>query len=362
MVIPDQVFRFANKSYSQEFRMNSVAQDNPFEWLGGVFFSYDDNEAKAEFFNQSRKTTYDSTSYAAFGQVSYTFWDKMKMTAGLRFDHHQSDGKQDLVSAGQSYSKSAVHDDLLPKVSVSYEVDDNVMTYASFSKGLLAGGYNYAFATGKETLAFGPETTLNYELGMKTEWLDKKLKFNAAGFYIDITDKQVEEYLGGPAVRSVTNAAEASSRGFEVELEYRPAEGWYLFGNGGYSDAKIDKWVSDEMGGGTYDYKDKKLPYAPEYTYNIGAEYVHETGYFTRLDLLGVGEFYTNAKNTTKVDSYEVVNLRVGRRMDSWDVSVWCKNLLDRHYYKDVGTYIAGDKIASDGAPRSIGLNLTYRF
>jgi len=362
LIFPDQEFRFTNESYSQEFRLSSIEDGNPFEWLGGVFVSHDNNEAKAAFFGQLRNTTFENTSYAAFGQLAYTFFDKLKLSAGLRWDHHQSDGEQDLVSAGQSYDKSSVHDDVLPKVSISYDVTDHFMTYASFSKGLLAGGYNYAFATDEDTLVFGPETTWNYELGMKSDWFDKKFKFNATGYYIAIKDKQVEEFLGGPAVRSVTNAAKASSRGFEVEMEYRPAQGWFFFGNGGYADARIDEWVSDEMGGGTYDYKDKKLPHAPEYTYNLGTEYVHETGYFGRLDLLGVGGFYTDAKNTTWVSPYEVVNVRAGRRMESWDVSVWCKNLLNREYYQDKGTYIGGNEIASDGAPRSVGVNLTYRF
>ncbi len=53
--------------------------------------------------------------------------------------------------------------------------------------------------------------------------------------------------------------------------------------------------------------KTKNSPNAPEYTYNVGAEYVHDTGYFGRLDLLGVGGFYTDAKNTTWVSPYEVV-------------------------------------------------------
>lgn len=359
---PDQEFRFQDETYSQEIRFSSPEEEGPLEWLGGAFFSHSDNMAKAAFFGQLRKTYYDSTNYAAFGQLAYKFFDRLKVTAGLRLDHYEADGRQYLVSSGLDYSKKISHDDILPKLALAYDLSDDVMTYASVSKGSLAGGYNYAFATNADSLTFGPEKTWNYELGIKSEWLKKTLQINVTGFYISIKDKQVEEWMGGPANRSITNAAKASSRGLEMQINYRPATGWLLFGNGGYTDAKIDKWVSDEVGGGTYDYAGKTLPYAPEYTFNLGGEYMHDTGWFGRLDLLGVGNFYTDAKNTSKVDSYEVVNLRVGRRMESWDFSIWCKNLMGREYYIDKGVYIGGDQTAIDGAPRSIGMNVTYRF
>lgn len=362
LVNPDQEFRFANESYAQEVRLASPQDSGAFEWLGGVYYSYGENTVKAAFFNQLRNTDYDTRTYAVFGQMSYTLFEKLKLTGGLRWDRYEADGEQDLVHLGQNYSKDIEHDQILPKIALSYDVNENAMIYGSVSKGVLAGGYNYGFAVDSETLTFGPETTWNYELGVKTDWMDRTLQINVAAFYIAISDKQVSEFLAGPAVRSVTNAAKASSRGFELAVDYRPAEGWLLFGNGGYTDARIDEWVSDEMGGGTYDYKDKKLPTAPEYTFNLGAEYAHETGWFGRFDLLGVGRFYSDAKNDVDVDPYEIVNVRLGRRMDSWEVSAWCKNLLNRHYHLNRSPYIGGEIVASDGEPRSIGMTVTYRF
>ena len=363
---PDQIFKFETTSYSQEFRVASADGDtpeeaSPFEWLVGAFAFHDDNVADASFMWQFRETDFENTGCALFGQASYRFLEKWKATAGLRWDRQESHGDQTRVDLNQSYSADIEHDEFLPKVSLSYDVDERVMLYATVAKGILAGGFDYGFATSDDTLTFEPETTWNYEAGVKSQWFDDRLTVNLTAFYIDIQDKQVEEFLAGPSVRSVTNAARASSKGLELEVQARPSQEWKLFGGLGYADARIESWESDEMGGGTYDYSGNRLTYAPEYTYNVGAEYAHSSGLFVRGDLVGVGDFYTDAKNETKVEGYGLVNLRVGYRREAYDVVLWCKNAFDEAYYTSKSYYIGGH-IVGDGAPRTVGLTVTYRF
>ena len=352
----DQDFMFANTSYSQEFRVSSAGDGGPFEWLAGIFYAHDENEALAAFFGNARKTLYDSNGYALFGQGTYAFLERFKLTLGLRYDMQKSQGRQSL-NGNPSYSGEANHYELLPKATLSYDLDEDVLLYATVAKGLMAGGYNYAFSNGSATLVFKPETTMNYELGMKSGWLEDRLQVNMAAFYITITDKQVEEFLAGPAARAVTNAAKATSFGFELEAEARPAKGWTLLASLGYADASIDEWVSDTG----VDYGGNCLTYAPRYTYNAAVQYDHESGYFGRVDMLGISDFYTNIDNGIRVEGYQVFNLRLGRRSDTFDVALWSKNIFDKRYLHSKSYFIGGN-IAEEGAPRSFGTTLTYYF
>ena len=158
--------------------------------------------------------------------------------------------------------------------------------------------------------------------------------------------------------------------GVELDLQARPVQGLDLFAGFGYTEAEIDDWTATEMVGynpdwtpimGTYDYEDKDLPNVPEYTYNLGIQYRHLSGFFGRVDLLGTGSFYGDAKNRVKEDGYELVNLRLGYEREHFDIIFWCKNVFDEQYEtfkSEWGPAVMGQ----DGEPRMFGATLTYRF
>ncbi len=217
-------------------------------------------------------------------------------------------------------------------------------------------------ASDSNTLTFEPEKTWNYETGIKTRFWDNKGTFNAALFYIDIIDKQVTEFLGGPGLRKVTNAAGAHSQGVEVEMELRPWQGVRVFGGFGYASAKFDDWVSmDYMTGQPYDYDGNELPVVPDYTYNLGISYTHLSGFWCRADLLGNGEYYASANNDTKINGHNRMNLTLGYKGQSFDISLWAKNIFDEEYVT-MKTYYIGGYIVGDAAPRSVGILMTYYF
>jgi iron complex outermembrane receptor protein len=180
-------------------------------------------------------------------------------------------------------------------------------------------------------------------------------------------DKQVNESLPGVmGVQRVTNAAEAHSQGVELELQARPMRGLDLFAGFGYIEAEFDDWIATEMNWTTfqfeqYDYKDKGLPNVPEYTYNFGIQYRHQSGFFGRADLLGIGSFYCDAKNTVKEDAYELVNLRLGYEREHFDIVCWCKNVFDQEY-ETIKYDWGGNELGEDGEPRMLGVTVTYRF
>lgn len=155
------------------------------------------------------------------------------------------------------------HREFLPKGVIGFDINENIMTYFSVAKGLLSGGYNYAFAKCSENLSFNPEFTTNYEYGLKASFFDNELKINAALFYIKIDYKQIEDFIEGPALRKITNAARAYSKGFEIDTEAKIGRSFNFYAALGYGDSKIDEWVSNGI-----DYHDKNLTF-PHLTHSI---------------------------------------------------------------------------------------------
>ena len=369
MITKDEI-----ETVSEELRVSSPNNSGPFKWLVGFYAFMEDYHIYFE--KQIKKwdmrdTEVDTDGYAIFGQGTYTLFDKLHLTVGLRFDHQDLEGEQqydylDMTMSLQSkkYGKDLDYDKWLPKFAIAYDFTDDIMTYISVSKGFFSGGYIQSFATSEENFTYDPEYTWNYEIGTKTSWLDNKLMANLSAFYIDMKDKQVMEWR--PDWSQIANAAEAHSMGVELEVHARPMQGLDVFAGFGYTEAKFDDWTATEKDMAThqlvtYDYKDKDLPDVPKYTYNLGVQYRHEIGFFGRVDLLGTGKFYGDSKNLAEQDNYELVNLRLGYEREHFDITFWCKNLFDERY-ATLKTIWGADELCVDGEPRMFGTTVTYRF
>ena len=371
-----------NRMFSQEFRLSSPRGGGPFQWLVGLYGFKEETNTKLDMEDVfgpgtgsawNPDTEIDSKGYAAFGQTTYTLFDRLHLTAGLRFDHQSLKGKQvnektamaGGVPATLTFEDDLDYNEILPKFALAYDWTDSVMTYATVTKGYLTGGYNWAAVMSQPGFTFDPEYSWNYEIGAKSAWWDNKVIANAAFFYIDVDDKQVSETdpngLSPLATRTV-NAGKTHSLGFEADVRARPVKGLELFGGLGYVESKVDEWVATEFDWNTFqyvttNYEDKDLPHVPKYTYNLGVQYRHENGFFGRIDLLGTGRFYSDAKNTNKQDAYELVNLRAGYESKHFDLVLWCENLFDKEYTLDPGMIAA-----IDGKPLTLGITLTGRF
>ena len=304
---------------SQEFRLSSADDRSPFKWLLGAYAFTEDTDVNVanDVMYQDAKTSVDTDGYAVFGQGMYTLFQRLHLTAGLRYDVRRTEGKK--RDYGVDISDTIDNGELLPKFSVGYDFTDSVYGYTTVSKGFLAGGFNYSTAIDKSTFAYDPEYTWNYEVGIKTEWFNRRLLVNLAVFYIDMSDKQVMEMQYGSSgfTAKVDNAAKAHSQGVELEIQARPAEGWDIIAGLGYTDAEIDDWIatewnSDYTGLTRNDYGGKKVPGVPEFTGNLGVQYTHPSGLFARADLSGTGPVYADHQNNIKEDTYVLVNLRLG--------------------------------------------------
>ena len=364
----DARFKYEIEHMSEEFRISSPENQCPFEWLMGVYGFKEETDISQEMtgWGMSADTDIDIDGYAAFGQGTYTLFDKLHLTAGLRFDHQDLEGK--MKGAGMTgpidQDKNLDYDEFLLKFSIAYDFTKDIMTYITVSEGYMVGGYNYGYMpTNEEAFYYDPEYTWNYEAGIKSSWLDNKLLANLSIFYIDIDDKQVVEWSMTMGTK-VKNAAKAHSQGIELGLKARPKRGLDLFAGFGYTESKFDDWKVLQSDGTIYDFEHNYLQNAPKYTYNLGAAYRHQNGYFGRVDLLGTGKFYGDAKNNLKQKSYEIANLRLGYEGDNLGIAFWCTNMFDEKYVTALydNTAMGLGELVQDGEPRMLGVTASYRF
>ena len=324
------------QSVNQELRLVSDDPGAKLKWVGGLYVYLEDDDQDyttimrpmsgySGYLRQKGDT--GTLGAALFAQGSYTFLDCLTLTAGLRYDRQSKDF--DYSWRGGAFgvpdvsgSTDNTFEAWLPKVALSWQATPSVMPYLSVSRGYQSGGFNLKADAGTP---YDAEYAWNYEAGLKTQWLDKRLTVNLAAFYIDWTDIQVEQ----PDYPDFTivNAASATTYGFEAELRALPLAGLEVFGSAGYVHATFDDFEF-----GSENYADNRVPNVPECTYNLGAIYRFAGNFFLSAEYWGVGKFYWGSANSESQSFYQVVNAKVGYEREHLQVYLWGNNLLDENY------------------------------
>jgi iron complex outermembrane receptor protein len=188
-----------------------------------------------------RNTTHNAAAYA---QGDYAVTDQLSVTVGLRFTNEIKDFKADGNLAAGGYDTAAVNaagypthlhtNQVTPRFAVQYKVDSDLMVFASATRGFQGGGWNSLSATASEVNSFGPETLWTYETGVRSEWLDKRLRVNADLFYNEIDNYQLitlgpASTPGTPAFATL-NAANMITYGLEADISYVPIDHLTLSG------------------------------------------------------------------------------------------------------------------------------------
>lgn len=362
---------------SQEFRLVSPDEDGPFKWLAGTYFFHMDSENKltntfgADSPTPGRevyfKTNKTNSGAAAFGQGTYTFFDKLDLTLGLRFEyeHAEADSTMENTPSGGP-TVTAGHMDgsqdftaFLPKLALAWHFDGDHMAYGTVARAHRSGGFNDASApAGKES--FDEEDSWLYEVGVKSYFMDQRLMLNLSGFYTTIEDEQLPLFETGYMQSYTANAGKSHRMGLEMESRFKVAQGLDLSANFSWIQAEFDEYEDTVLG---VDYEGNTIFCVPEYTYGLALDYRRplneDWGLFGRINLTGVGSRYFDDANNVKEDPYNLVNLRVGVEGEHLDCYLWAKNVFDEEYVLFENT-TAG--IAEDGAPRTFGITVDYRF
>ena len=243
--------------------------------------------------------------------------------------------------------------ELLPRFVVDYRFTPNLLAYGSITRGYRPPGGN--FEPDNEAVAvFDAEKSWNYELGLKSSWLDDRLTLNLAGFYNDTTNFQSPSVQNG--IVTITNA-DIRTIGAELELTARPIPGLELSAGLGLLDAEFQNGVDFATGQAI---EGKRTPFTPDLTYNVAAQYRSESGFFGRLEVVGFGKTYFDNLNTIEQDSFALVNARLGYEFDNYGIYLFANNLFDEEYLTQAFDF--GGTLAVAGAPQTFGVQLRTEF
>jgi iron complex outermembrane receptor protein len=348
----------------------------------------------------------DNTSYAFFAQGTYDITDRLALTVGGRYSDDELRFRPEQVftaqlgAAGQALGNFfgpqtiAVGQAILPRVwvesnednfspaaTLSFDVNDEIMTYVTYSQGYKAGGFTMRAlpaqipgvnitATDPNVIipAFGPEKVKNYEIGLKSQLFDDRMRLNLAGFYTNYDSLQLLSTAGvNITVPVVVNAGDADLWGIEVESELLVTDWLRMNASLGWLDHEY-KTIEPGTSGVTLT---NRLANAPKWNANIGftADVMqNEMGHaYLRFDWSHKGTQFKDATNVSflKQDSYDIVNMSLSwESVDQhWLATAGVSNLTDEIYIvSGVTNGGTGINVASPSRPRELFVKLKYSY
>jgi len=335
---------------------------------------------------------YATEGFAIFSDFTWHVNEALDLTFGFRYTDETVTQKRENRRTGRpSGERESDFSDFAPRFVIRYQLTDDLGVYANVSKGYKAGG------TTLNNAGENADPALN-RIGFKSEWLERRLRLNAAAFYLDWNDLQLESFrflTPGDLTSNaefVINVEGAEALGFEVEMLALVSEGLTLSAALGYLDAEI---TSDQTAtikaAFPVELKGVTLPRSPKWTGTVSAEYrrplasgeawirgdyIHRASQTT--DIEGATYQQTSGRVTPSgsgfvpakpsgfpyvAPSYDVVNLRAGyEHNESWALTLFVENLLDKKYYtgtqEDFG--LSGFRLRPH--PRIFGANISYSF
>lgn len=380
-----------NQSASTEFRIQNT-DDGPLHWNVGVIYAEDEGEgwnrtlvgAERLFGFPERglidrsDTTSKDTYYAVFGQIDWDVTEKWTVSAGGRYSEEK------ITENIQGFSGTLVTNlqfedtfsDFSPRIAASYQAADNITWYGTVSKGYKSGGVQEAPIPEFQT--YDPETLWNYEVGVKGDFLDNRLRINAALFYMDWEDLQVafqENYadengdfqlFGG-----VNNAESATSKGAELMATALLSENLVVNVNIGYLDATFNDFIA-VVDSQNYVLDGRTIPNSPEWTVSADSQYdfrvTDEWDGFVRLEYVFRDAIEPTVPSVVyegfpwDVPSYYYFNLRAGVERDNWRIVGYVENLTDETYYTNAYQKAFSGGLHIEPSWRNFGVRVTYSF
>lgn len=378
--------------YSEE--LQALGKSGPWSYVAGLFYFY---ERSAEFTDQ--RLTYvlpggaaalnlapyqafggETESVAGFGQLSHrpaVFDERLELTAGLRYT--QDKKKFWSILFPERGDKDFSNTSWL--VSANYRFTGDIMGFARISTGYKAGGFS---PRSDQLVSFKPEKATAYELGLKAEWLDRRLRTNLSLFQTGYEDLQIQQFRSGTggASSDTVNAAKATFKGFELEVVALLAEGLTVDASWGYIDPKYDEYLfRDPVTGVIRDVsKVARFSNVAKNTLHVGAEYVFRPASIgqvsARLDWFDRSERYFFPLDSVNIFNEQVKDpgtenlrarvalsqLRLGRD-GWWELALWGDNLTD---HDNVGYGIDFGGLGFGGVyytePRRYGIDVKLHF
>ncbi len=323
----------------------------------------------------------DAETIAFFGQGTWHIGDQWHVTGGLRWSDEEK--KSDLFS--QTYSTAFSYQILgasfLDSVSTpidatlerssdnvdwmlraALDIGDDSMVYASAGTGTKSGGFQTVNGAADDR-EFDDEDTTTYELGVKSTLLDARLRINAAAFYSEIENFQAQRQLETGIGTYVSNESKVETSGVDLQVEAAPMPNLVLSAGLLYMH-KYEITDGPEKGA--------DLPFTAEFSGTLAATLVFplgDGGVYWRTDYSYMDDHVTNVASAAQLrdadyDNRNLVNSKLGWRNDSWNVSIWGKNLTDDKYAMQTAApfLVSGMDAYFLAPPRTFGATVRYTF
>ncbi len=346
-------------------------------------------------------------SLAAFGQVDAHLTDKLTLTAGLRFTHEYKTGvyRRYGIPSGQNLSgltaaqlatiqtirtqfqvsdftfaiPNIKSDALSGLATLGYKVTPDVLLYATYSRGNKSGGLNIT-AGGAANPVVKPEKVDNFEIGLKSQFLDHKATLNLAAFLTNVTDYQANiTVLNDQNVSSqyIANIPKVRSKGVEADLAYAPSRWVSLTGSFAYTDARYVSYANapnapenNPTVNPVQNLSGAALPGVSKYAFTLGADISRPIDerleVYGHADWLWRSSFNATATNSIYgiIPSYGLLNGKIGIRTADgrYDFSFWARNLTNRNYYINRTPSNFGLITAAVGDPRTFGASFRAKI
>ena len=352
----------------------------------------------------------DTTSLSLFGQLTWNISDRLRTSLGLRYSDEEKEVDANhafyalgtdvplnptgaLLYAGllnardYSYANKRSEQNVDPSLNLQWDINDDAMLYAAATKATKAGGFNSSDVSGDaDLIEYEEETATGFEIGLKAEFLDNRLRVNTAVFHTEFDDLQVSVLDGSTNTFFIGNAAKATSRGLELDATYAMSDTVTLGSSVAYLDSYFNDFPgapcatsiyrqADCVGVGSASSRNAKGEtniHSPEWSGNV---YVDYTANFTentvlgvRVDALYVDDFvysltYADPFNQ---DAYVKWNARLSLAAENegWELALVGKNLSDETTasFGDNTFFSPGSYFGNVDAPRQVFLNATWRF
>jgi iron complex outermembrane receptor protein len=317
-----------------------------------------------------------TNSYSGFGETHIEFLPGTHLTLGLRYTDEEKvlSVTPGYTGAPLTASPTSWFSQLTYRLGIDHKFNNGVMIYASKDLGFKSGGYN---STEPSLPKFDPEILKAYEVGAKSEFLDHKLRLNAAAFYYDYTDIQLTKLTTTNQVQFY-NGPPATSYGADLDLTAQVTQGLRLDLGASYIHDRFTSGTplvqynvpNPPFPGGSTPFfasaDGNQLPYTPQWTANLGlsyqiptptgdwtldAQYLHNSGWFAEAD------------NQLRQPAYENVNAGLHWHVNNgpYTVSLWCRNLTNALVYTSAaGNFLAS--LAQYAPPRTYGIEFSAKL
>jgi outer membrane receptor protein involved in Fe transport len=436
-------------AWSQELRLSGETES--VNWLAGIYMSSDEIDSDTPQIGEtstnvsraasppfvssigvSNPTETNSDAWAVFAHTEWTVSDALNLTVGLRYTDEQKDFEgcsadlglgdtstflntlfgQELTEPGGcttldenfmpvTAEAELNEDSFSGRLGLDWNVNDDLLTYVSYSRGFKAGSFPTFTATDERQFQPVVQEQLDaFELGLKATLLDGQMQFNGAAFYYDYKDKQLMSKVVHPIfgpVNALVNAPESEVRGLEFDVQWAPVQGLYLSMSATYTDTEVTEFTAFNQFGVFGDMAGSSFPLAPELQINALAKYewgindnlnafvgadvsysdesttdyaiteVQDPGTRGYVDFIGglgfsVGDTAPIA-DAFLLDSYTLFGVQAGIKSsdDRWVLSLWGRNITDEYVVNN--TRNSGDSIlAWTGMPTTWGVTFDYSW